>query len=693
MKANLALVRHCTMLLLLLSTLNAQLATVSAQGTAFTYQGRLDTGGAPYTGLAEFKFTLWNAASDGSQLASNSPAQVTVPVTNGLFTATLDFGADVFTGAERWLAIGVRLGTSVGAYTALEPRQPITATPYAITAGQFTGAVSDQQLSANVARLDGDAVFTGAVVFSNVASEFTGNFVGNGAGVTNVNLATLNTLGAITPNQSQFSFSSSLQVAEGPLFSVVAVDVNGDAKADLITANYLAHTLSVMTNDGSGRFALASSPAVGDSPHAVVAADVNDDGRLDLISANSGDNTLTVLTNDGSGRFTLAASPAVGLQPSSVAAADANGDGWVDLISVNYFANSLTVLTNDGGGSFTLASSPAVGTRPQTVVAADVNEDGWLDLISDSFVDDALTVLTNNGTGGFTLAASLAVDLEPFAVAAADVNGDGKMDLISANSFASNLSVLTNDGSGGFMLASSPAVGIGPFSITAADVNGDGTVDLISGNYFVDSLTVLTNDGSGAFTLASSPSVGRGPIAVAAADVDGDGTVDLISAANAANTLTVLLNHPFDFRGNFSGSFTGTSFSGGTFGGSGAGLTNLNLPLNSGGSIVPNLSGFTSFSSPDVGGAPFGVVAADVNRDGWPDLISANFFANTLGLLLNNRSGGFTLSTSLAVGSGRLLGAAAAVPALTGHTALAAFAIAVAEAAGVIGAKVGAIRP
>ena len=77
---------------------------VFAQGTAFTYQGRLDSGGAPYTGSAEFQPTLWVAAANGSQVATNSPPSVVVNVTDGLFVLPLDFG-DHFPGANRWLQL------------------------------------------------------------------------------------------------------------------------------------------------------------------------------------------------------------------------------------------------------------------------------------------------------------------------------------------------------------------------------------------------------------------------------------------------------------------------------------------------------------------------------------------------------------------------------------------------------------
>jgi len=37
-------------------------STLLAQGTAFTYQGRLDAGGAPANGIYDWRFTIYDAA-------------------------------------------------------------------------------------------------------------------------------------------------------------------------------------------------------------------------------------------------------------------------------------------------------------------------------------------------------------------------------------------------------------------------------------------------------------------------------------------------------------------------------------------------------------------------------------------------------------------------------------------------------
>src|SRR2546426_10939112 len=95
-----------TALLLGLSALNWQLST-SAQSTAFTYQGRLNDGVSPATGIYDLKFTIYDALSGGATVAGplTSP---TTGVTNGLFTVMLDFGSAAFNGSARWLEIGVR---------------------------------------------------------------------------------------------------------------------------------------------------------------------------------------------------------------------------------------------------------------------------------------------------------------------------------------------------------------------------------------------------------------------------------------------------------------------------------------------------------------------------------------------------------------------------------------------------------
>ena len=133
--------------LLPLTVLLALTAVARAQGTAFTYQGRLNTNNAPHTGTAEFQFTLWDAASGGNAVATNNPASVTTSVAAGLFTATLDFGSSPFNGQPRFLQIEAR--TVLGPFTTLTPRQSLTPTPYAIQAASASAASTVLGLTVN----------------------------------------------------------------------------------------------------------------------------------------------------------------------------------------------------------------------------------------------------------------------------------------------------------------------------------------------------------------------------------------------------------------------------------------------------------------------------------------------------------------------------------------------------------------
>src|ERR1035441_129665 len=116
-----------------------------AQSTAFTYQGRLNNNGAPANGSYDLQFALFDAATGGSQVGGTLTA-TGAAVSNGLFTATLDFGTGVFPGADRWPNILVRTNGAVS-FTVLTPRQQVNSTPYAV---QALGAGSAATVTGNV---------------------------------------------------------------------------------------------------------------------------------------------------------------------------------------------------------------------------------------------------------------------------------------------------------------------------------------------------------------------------------------------------------------------------------------------------------------------------------------------------------------------------------------------------------------
>jgi hypothetical protein len=100
-------------------------------GTAFSYQGSLVHDNQPADGSFDFEFLLFPTATEGVSIGGTD-AQ-TLNVTDGIFTALIDFGLSPFNDQERWLEIRVR-PAGAGDFETLAPRQLLVSTPYALRA-------------------------------------------------------------------------------------------------------------------------------------------------------------------------------------------------------------------------------------------------------------------------------------------------------------------------------------------------------------------------------------------------------------------------------------------------------------------------------------------------------------------------------------------------------------------------------
>jgi hypothetical protein len=172
-----------TVVLLLLGV-----SQVLGQTTGFTYQGKLTDGGAPANGNYDLQFALFDSADGGAQVGQPQTINA-VSVRAGVFTVALDFGANAFPGASRFLEISTRPSAG-GAFTLLTPRQVIMSTPYALrslsaaTADTATGATNATNAT-NAQQLAGVAasqyVLTGDARLSNSRTPTAGssNYIQN----------------------------------------------------------------------------------------------------------------------------------------------------------------------------------------------------------------------------------------------------------------------------------------------------------------------------------------------------------------------------------------------------------------------------------------------------------------------------------------------------------------------------------
>ncbi|MGH8023719.1 MAG: tail fiber domain-containing protein [Limisphaerales bacterium] len=190
----------------ILSLLIIQPLAVSAQGTAFTYQGRLNADGSPANGTFNLTFSLYTTNSGGTAVAG-PVTNSAVAVADGLFTVALDFGADVWNGQTNWLEIGVQTN-GAAAFTTITPRQELTPTPYAIRSESIFGLVVQSNTNGAPNLIGGSSLnyvatnVIGATIGGGGNNSVSGFYATIGGGSYNSALADLSVVGGGTNNMS-----------------------------------------------------------------------------------------------------------------------------------------------------------------------------------------------------------------------------------------------------------------------------------------------------------------------------------------------------------------------------------------------------------------------------------------------------------------------------------------------------------
>jgi hypothetical protein len=337
-------------------------------------------------------------------------------------------------------------------------------------------------------------------------------------------------------------------------------------------------------------------------PSSLAAGDLTHSGIPDLAVISPNNTTpLEYALGIGNGRFRAwRQNDNVGYAPSFVLLADVDGDGNLDAITTDDGDGDLNLAFGDGKGHLYGGRRLLVDGAGSTyiVAVADLNGDGIPDIVGTT--NNGIFVIMGKGSRKFAKAANFSSGgRHPYGVAVGDLNHDGIPDLVVANNGADeppydyNIAVLLGNGDGTFSKPVRYHAGVRPWQLALGDFNGDGNLDAavvpIDGK---SRIVVLLGKGDGTFSSAKAYPSGVGPESVVAADFNGDGKLDL-AVTNNANPKPC---HVSILLGNGDGTFQ--------------------PPVKF-----------------RVGFGPTGLITADFNNDGKPDLATLTGYSGITVLL------------------------------------------------------------
>lgn len=310
----------------------------------------------------------------------------------------------------------------------------------------LVGTVAVRRGSVAVLLGNGDGTFRPAVEYpvgdGSILSVATGDFNRDGKiDIAVVHFETHTVSLLLGNGDGTFQSPSTFPTGHNP-FAIVAGDFNGDGKLDLASNDSYDSTISVFLGNGDGTFqprvTYATLPERYDQSRgwnsSVIAADLDGDGKTDLVVASGASSAVSVLRGNGDGTFSPRVDYATDCCPFNVIAVDVNGDAKLDLVTANYSGNNgISVLLGIGDGTFKASTGySAQGVGEGTAVAAgDLDGDGRVDLAY-AARSGGVAIFLGNGDGTFR-STPVVYPTTGTSIVIHDFNGDGKPDMATAN--------------------------------------------------------------------------------------------------------------------------------------------------------------------------------------------------------------------------------------------------------------------
>lgn len=437
---------------------------------------------------------------------------------------------------------------------------------------------------------------------------------------------------------------------------VVSADFDADGIADVAVSTFdpLAVTIRCGTGDGRLRADAAVLPT-GTVARGLRVADFDRDGRPDL--AVVGLTRVRVLRNAtvaGVLAFTAVDVVVDAVDRRDCAAADFDGDGVLDLLVLEQsgFTTRAVVHRNDGTARFTAVASTDLFQDASWAALADFDTDGRMDLAVSGGA--LLGVFLGRGNGGFSFTSRYVLGRDVGPLVTGDFDADGAPDVAMGGASGH---VLVCRGLGEGLLDRPWADTHGTDAVTtlgAVDATGDGRLDLFVVRQVANRIELLAGHGDATLAESARCATGLAPFGATVADLDADGRLDAIVCNSGLRSVAVILD-----QGRGWGRDVTVRVAPGPTALAAADLDRNGTPdlvtlhRESGDLAVCLGQGQAGFAPPQVlhvGGSPYDVALADLDADGRTDAILADPASLGLRWLRGDGAGGFDSGHDLRTG-------------------------------------------
>jgi hypothetical protein len=446
-----------------------------------------------------------------------------------------------------------------------------------------------------------------------------------------------------------------LTARASPQVSLVAADLDGDGRIDLVTGDGIGDKVQILFSNGEGGFRPIVDVQAFEGAGSIAIGDVDEDGIPDLVVACQAAGSVVFLRGLGGGHFAPPFGWFPNTTPSAVALADLDRDGHLDLVIGNQDSHEISVRRGDGHGGFGTPWIASLSGTPTSIELADFDRDGWSDLAvvyGDRITPYGVAVFLGDGTGNFRFSSD-----EPssskfgISLAVGDLDADGIPDLALLQQESDWIEILPGDGHGGFGTPRSLPLYTIALSVAACDLNRDGHTDLIVCSLDPGTMRVWYGHANGVLTAGPEVPVSGQMVSVITADLDQDGLPDVALAARDQNTISVLHQSA---SGSFAIARSFASLSAQVEEVVSADVNGDGHPdlVYTGGGICCVLGdGAGGFSSPLLSSSHTwgGLAVADLDLDGLPDVVTS-FTAGGITILKGRGDGSFGSPVDLRAG-------------------------------------------